>query len=335
MKFSIGRVMNKKTSIVFLITLFFSLNSYSEISIPLPGVPLKNPNIVSDLKGGKAPFVSGSIQEVKALETQKKSVFVAGQSYDQGLGEPITGSDLLKSYGVTIPHSMEGGSSYQRMSNKDLLKRFNNEGTRGFGFYYIRDDYDFFDSSGVYNRTFGDAAPGSIQGGSLHFSFERYWTRKAIWLGWGMNFGVGLAKGKGSFTSGSVVAEQSSTTFTLWTLPVDLGLVLEIPLGSWMKIGLSGGPSVMGLYQHRDDKDNGDSGKRVRQLSYGYFGKANLKISLSHFSPKMAVRSLKSYQMTKTYLTLEARLQSFENFQDEDVSITGSSFGIGFAFEYL
>ncbi len=334
MKYSIGRVMKTRASLTFLLFLF-SLNSYSEISIPLPGVPLKNPRIIEDLKVRKAPFVPESIEENSLPETDEKSVYVTDEEHDQGLGRDITMAEKLRSYGVTIPHSMEGGTSYERMSNRDLLKRFNNEGTRGFSFYYIKDEYDFFDSTGVYDRTFGETASRSMQGGSLHFSFERFWSHRSIWIGWSMNFGVGLAQGKGSFTSGGTVAEKSETTFSLWTLPVDLGLLVEIPVGSWLKIGLSGGPSLMGLYQHRTDKDNGESGKRVRQVSYGYYGKANLKISLSHLAPKLAVRNLKAYQMTKTYLTLEARLQSFENFQDEDVSITGSSFGIGFAFEYL
>ncbi|MFT6069389.1 MAG: hypothetical protein ACJAT2_003705 [Bacteriovoracaceae bacterium] len=335
MKYLIGRVMKTRVSLFFLF-FFFSLNSYSDISVPLPGVPLKNPNIVEDLKVRKAPFVPESIEESSLPKTDKKSIYVTDQEYSQDLGKDITTAEMLRSYGVTIPHSMEGGTSYERMSNRDLLKTFNNEGTRGFSFYYIRDEYDFFDSSGIYDRTFGKTASRSVQGGSLHFSLERYWSHKSIWIGWSMNFGVGLAQGKGSFTnSAGTVVEKSETTFSLWTLPVDLGLLVEIPLGSWLKIGLSGGPSLMGLYQHRNDKDNGESGKRVRQVSYGYFGKANLKISLSHLSPKLAVRNLKSYQMTKTYLTLEARIQSFENFQDEDVSITGSSFGIGFAFEYL
>lgn len=334
MKYLIGKAMNLKVSFLVLVT-FFSLNSYSDITVPLPGVPLKNPNMLENQTGGKAPFVPESIEPIDLPNTKKKSVYVTGQELDQGLGKDITTAEMLRSYGVTIPHSMEGGTSYERMSNRDLLKRFNNEGTRGFSFYYIRDQYDFLDDTGVYERTFGESAKRSVQGGSLHVSFEKYWSHRNIWIGWGMNFGVGLAKGNGSFTSGSVVAEQSETTFSLWTLPVDLGLVLDIPLGSWLKIGLSGGPSVMGLYQHRNDKDNGESGKRVRQVSYGYFGKANLKISLSHFAPKLAVRNLKAYQMTKTYLTLEARYQNFENFKEEDVSISGSSFGIGFAFEYL
>jgi hypothetical protein len=334
MKYLIGKMMNKKAKYLFLL-FFFSINSYSEITIPLPGVPLKNPNSIENLKVQKAPFVPESIEESSPPDTDDKSVYVTGQEYKQGLGSKTTTAEMLRSYGVTIPNSMEGGTSYQRMSDRDLLKRFSNEGTRGFSFYYIRDQYDFFDSSGVYERTFGDTAARAVQGGSLHISFEKYWSHQSVWIGWSMNFGVGLAQGKGSFTSGTAVAEQSETTFSLWTLPVDLGLVLEIPLGTWMKIGLSGGPSVMGLYQHRDDRDNSESGKRVRQISYGYYGKANLKFSLSHITPNLAVQNLKSYQMTKTYLTLEARIQSFENFQDEDVSITGSSFGIGFAFEYL
>lgn len=41
-----------------------------------------------------------------------------------------------------------------------------------------------------------------------------------------------------------------------------------------------------------------------------------------------------SSRITNLYLNLEARQQSYESFQDE-ISISGTSFGIGFTFEYL
>jgi len=42
----------------------------------------------------------------------------------------------------------------------------------------------------------------------------------------------------------------------------------------------------------------------------------------------------RQYSVTKFYLNLEARMNNVSNFQD-DIEVSGSSFGIGFSFEYL
>lgn len=335
MKSLIGLVMSKSHSVVVL-TFLFSFNSLAEISLPLPGVPIDDSVLERRMKESKtnSAFVPGDEFEEVDIKTKKKSVYVPEDTDEAGLDSQVTTREKLKNFGSTVPHSMEGGESYERLSNRDLLYQFQGEGSKSFGFYYIQDTYDVSDANGIYQRTYGDNVSQAMRGGSVHLSYERYWVHNKVFLGWGMNFGVGLSQGKGSFTSSGVATEQSTTKFSLWTLPLDLGLVFEVPLGNWLKIGISGGPSAMGLYQHRDDKDNREGGKHLRQVSYGYYGRANLKISMSHFMPSQAVRNLKAYTMTKMYLTLEARMQEFNNFQD-DLSITGQSFGLGFAFEYL
>ena len=90
----------------------------------------------------------------------------------------------------------------------------------------------------------------------------------------------------------------------------------------------------MGISQSRDDKERGEDEKHRRQYSFGYFGHAKAQISLSSLFHDLAFGGFSQYQMTNMYLNLEARHQSYENFQD-DISITGTSFGIGFTFEYL
>lgn len=327
--------MSKKTRIVFFFLLFI-FSAHAEISIPLPGVPLENPNPVEALETDDEtiPFVPGIGYEDQTFKTKKKTTSIPEEGIESGLDEEISKRERLKSWGLSLPDTLANSSTYNRLNDRELLSRFQGEGEYSFGFYYIRDEYDVGDTSGVYERTYGENVPQAMRGGSLHVSFERYWIHSSVFIGWAMNFGVGLSQGKGNFTSGGVTAEQSNTKFSLWTLPADIGLVFELPLGSWLKVGVSGGPSVMGLYQHRDDKENKEGGKHLRQVSYGYYGRANLKISLSHFMPQLSVRNFRAYTMTKTYLTLEARVQNYENFQD-DVSISGSSFGLGFTFEYL
>lgn len=332
MKFLTGLAMSKSLSFVFLI---WSSIAFAEITLPLPGVDMGQKSPYEEMKPtSDSPFLPSTDEEMKIEDSKKKSVHIPLEEFDADLDTPVTIREELKDYGMTMPGTLEGGTSYQRMSDKDLLYRFQGEGSRNISFYYINDAYDVTDTTGVYERTFGENQPRVMRGGSFHMSFEKFWIHNKVFLGWGMGFGVGLAQGRGSFTSGGVAAEQSETTFSLWTLPVDLGLVFEIPLGNWLKIGLSGGPSAMGLYQHRDDKDNDEDGKRIRQISWGYHGRANLKISLSHFMPGQAVKNMKAYEMTKMYLTLESRLQEFSNFKD-NVSISGASFGLGFSFEYL
>jgi len=90
----------------------------------------------------------------------------------------------------------------------------------------------------------------------------------------------------------------------------------------------------MGLAQSRNDKNNGDPDQHKRQVSYGYFGHAKAQISLSALFHGLAFEGFSQYQMTNMYLNFEARHQSYSNFQD-DITIKGTSFGIGFTFEYL
>ena len=90
----------------------------------------------------------------------------------------------------------------------------------------------------------------------------------------------------------------------------------------------------MGLYQSRTDLDRDNDDRYRRQISYGYFGQAKVQISVSAFFSGIAFSTYSESDMAGMYLNLEARTQSYENFQD-DISITGSTFGLGFTFEYL
>lgn len=328
--------MNKKVRLSAFLFLF-TFSVAADISIPLAGVPLANPNIVNDIDtdGVEGPFVQGTNQKYSNdFSSSKESVALPDQGIDSGLETKTSELEQIESNGYKLPMSLKTGSSYQRLNNNELLSRFHEKGSRNFSFFYLNDNYDISDKAGIYQRTFDNNAPKSMRGGSLNISLDDFWTHDSVFVGWEVNVGIGLSKGNGSFTSGGVIAERSNTTFSLWSVPVDLGLVFEVPLGRWLKVGVSGGPSVMGLFQNRNDKENNEKGKRVRQASFGYYGTANFKVSMSHLVPLQSVRNFKAYEMTKMYLTFQLRFQEFSNFND-DLTITGTSFGLGMTFEYL
>ena len=161
--------------------------------------------------------------------------------------------------------------------------------------------------------------------------FNSYFHRGFFDLAYGYNLGVGFASGRGVFANSQ---EKSDARVDLWQAPFDLSATIEMNITRYIKIALSGGPSAMFLMQVRNDRDDGEKGKRRRQIGYGYFGSAKFKISLSEMFEDNAFALLRDSNVSRYYLNLEARTQNLDNFQDE-IKITGNSFGLGFSFEFL
>jgi len=229
------------------------------------------------------------------------------------------------------PYEFENRPSQISGGHKNLFKKIYDKGNSSFGFSYVRDSYDVSDSRDIFQSTF-ERSSDSVRGGTLHFEFDKNFYKGVIDINYGVGVGIGLSQGKGSFASSA--NEESSATFSLYTLPLDFRIGIDILENQYFKVSFSGGPSVMGLYQSRDDKDSGDFGKRLRQYSFGYFGQAKLKVSLAAFSEKIISDNFAIRDVTNMYLDLQMRIQNFDSFQDE-LTINGSSFGIGFSFDYL
>lgn len=214
-------------------------------------------------------------------------------------------------------------------TNREIVKEVSNQKSKVFSFYYIRDDYDIKDSRGVFQQTYVDDQS-AVRGGSLMFSLERALYNSWINILWGANAGFGLSQGNGRFVDGT----RSDAKFSLWTLPVELGLTLEIPISNWFTLSAEAGPSAMGLYQVRSDFESGAKGKRRRQVGTGYYAEAKFKLSLSNIFSGTGFDYFSEYGISNTYLDIIARMQDYGNFQD-DITITGQSLGIGFTFDYL
>jgi hypothetical protein len=226
--------------------------------------------------------------------------------------------------------SLDNKNSYYNIKQDTIFQNVYDKGDRAFSFFYVKDDYDVVDETGVFQRTFEDST-GSVRGGNLMFSMMKYWYRGRIQVAGAINFGFGYSEGRGIFETSR---ETSETTFSLWALPLDAALSFEIPVGRFFNLALSGGPSALGLYQLRDDREQGDAQKRKRQVSWGYHAMGKVKISISNLLKSSSKELYSEYDVTNFYLDLILRYQNFENFQD-NITISGTSVGIGFTFDYL
>ena len=191
--------------------------------------------------------------------------------------------------------------------------------------------YSYEDSDNTFKTTFEESKKGH-KIGTLHFAGGAYWSKGAINTGWILGAGVGWNYGKGIF---GATGEVSVVDFNLWTFPIDALMNFEIRTGRYLKIGLRVGPSALGLLQTRSDRTYGEEQKQRRQAGIGYAGVAKLQFNLSAFSSDIGMEMYNSYQISDFYMNIEARVQNYSKFKEEGLAVNGSSFGLGFTFEYL
>ena len=194
---------------------------------------------------------------------------------------------------------------------------------------FFQNNFDYTDTRGIYSKTF-DSNSGA-KGGSLHLSMDKYIYKGALNLGYGGGFGLGYSTGKGIFTDDGTV---STTRFNLYSLPLDLRLLVELPIGQVLKLSLAGGPSAMGLVQNRSDRDDGDSDKERKQVGFGYFAEGKMKLNLSHIFTDTGFSYYRDHEVSFMSVDLAIRTQNYSGFADE-LEISGMSYGLGFTFEFL
>ena len=232
--------------------------------------------------------------------------------------------------GYTVPGFYEKSENFLELDKSQMANDFRKYSSSGINITFIKDDFSYGSTNDIINKTISEGHK-HIKGGTLHIRGDYYINRTFLLnTFWGVGAGIGYNSGLGIFVNG----ERSNTLFKFWEVPIDFSLGLEIPLTSWFKISGAGGPSVMTLFQNRDDLLSGEKGKNKSQISYGEFANAQFKINIGGLSDQTAYDLFTSSRITNLFLNLEARYQNYQNFQD-NIKISGTSFGIGFTFEYL
>lgn len=279
---------------------------------------------------GSSPYIVEGEKE----ESVEKSAGGGEPDYHFSPHGEVTIKDAEKKefegIGYTLPGTFEKQENYIETDRAQMSKDFRKYSTSGINIAFIKNGYDYQSTNDIINRTIGEGYK-SMKGGSGYFRHDSFVLRTMLLnLHWSIGMGVGFNTGKGIFSTG----ERSQTTINLWEVPIDGGLGMEVPISSWFKFAGTAGPSVLGLLQSRNDFQRGEKGKRKIQYSPGYFVNAQFKVNLAGFNPDTAYDLFTSSEITNLYMNLELRHQNYSNFQDP-ISISGTSFGVGFTFEYL
>lgn len=266
---------------------------------------------VEDVLGKEAPIVEEAIPEKKLSEKEKKRI------------------ELLD-VGQTLGETGSLNTTYQKIDKKEFTRKMRSVSRGSFNLSYQPNDYDYLSQGNIINETMGGYHAG--KGGTVHFRHDSYVTnQRFLNTFWSGGLGIGLSTGKGIFVNGS----RSSATFNLWQIPAEVGLGFEIPVFSLIKINLSGGGGAMALMQNRNDYQRGEKHKRRIQVSPGYYVLGEFKISLTSFSNQVAYDIFTASNITNILLNVELRYQSYKDFKEESLAISGGSVGLGLTFEYL
>ncbi len=320
------KIMGNSLIFFLILTACLNVNAYDADQL-MPGKTDDN-SLENNLKKYKSnkTFLSNGSEEADYEKYKGKSSHLSGQS-----DGAVKKSGLNnKTSGIRVLGAVEDSTSLIEYSNEELVKKYRNTGKTNFSFSYFMDNNSYEDTSDTFDRTFDTSSEGT-KGGSLIISGENYLSRGMLNVTWGMNAGAGFNTGKGIFANS---AQLSDVKFNLWTFPVDLTMGFEIPIGSWLKLTASGGPSALGLWQTRSDRESGDKDKERRQVGFGYAATAKVKFNFSTIFPDTGVEMTSSYDLSDFFMNLEIRTQSYDNFGD-DIKISGTSIGIGFTFEFL
>ncbi len=236
----------------------------------------------------------------------------------------------LEDIGYTTPGTYENSDNFLTFDKKDMAKNFRKHSSGALNITYIKNDYSYESQNDIINRTIGEGYK-HVKGGALYVRSDQYFFRRDyVNTYWSLGGGIGYNSGRGIFITG----ERSDTTFRLWEIPIDLGLGIEIPIYHWFKISGTAGPSATVLYQSRDDISAGEKGKNKMQWSYGQFANAQFKFNLTGMSDRLANQLFNESKLTNLCMNLEVRYENYSHFQDP-IKVSGTSFGIGFTFEYL
>lgn len=334
--FFIGKVkkmkMYKVKNLIFFSFLFYSQVQADDLNQIVSGADIEDvlgtmKSVVND------PYVAHKNETGEIENYQIKDNANEDFIFNSKFKEVSVNDDSRLNYGnvgYTVPGFYEKSEQFLEINKAEMAADFRKLSSSGLNISFIKDDFSYESSNDIINKTISEGHK-HLKGGALHLRNDHYINRTSFlntFLGFGA--GVGYNSGLALFSNG----ERSNAVFKLWEVPVDLSLGLEIPITSWFKIAGAAGPSAIALIQNRDDLISGEKGKNKLQVSHGQFANAQFKINISRFSQQTAYDLFTSSRITNLFLNFEARYQKYQNFQDI-IKISGTSYGVGFTFEYL
>jgi hypothetical protein len=323
---------SKYVLMLFLIVITFEQAFCADLEQVVSGAEVENSLETMKTEGSSPYLGQENISDQNEMSKVNASVD-SNYLFNENIKPVSVKDDPRKKYedvGYTLPGSYDKSENYLENDKLEMVKDLRKQSSSSMNIAFIKDGFSYQSTNNIINKTIGDGYK-HVKGGTIHLRSDQYFIRTALLnTFWCVGAGVGFNTGRGLFING----ERSTTTFKLWEAPLDLGIGLEVPVTSLFKISGAAGPSIMGLMQNRNDIGTGEKGRNKIQASYGQFANAQFKFNLSALSTETAYELFTSSKITNLFFNLEARYHSYKNFLDP-VVISGTSFGIGFTFEYL
>ncbi len=289
-------------------------------------------SIIKNLKTSEDSYLFTDEDYEDKFGSDNSSAFVNGSSSDV---MSKMDSSKSKTTGYKLPGTFAKSNKLEILSNRERYEKYKSLAKSQFYFSFFKDDFDYTDNRTVFDKTFrnegSSTEDNSRTSGILLFGMSNYLTEGSLKFGYGSNFGVGYNAGRGFFKGTSI---QSNTEFKLWTLPFDITGNAGLNVG-YFSIHAYAGPSVLGLIQSRNDRESGSLKKNRRQIGYGYAAGGSLGVNLSSIFPSIAYSMYRDYDVSKMIFGIHVRNTSYSGFPNDDIEISGLSFGLGFTFEYL
>ncbi len=321
----------QKLCIAFILLILSHCLLASDLEHPVAGAEIEDLISKMEVEEDSVYVDSGSSKDL--VDNLKLKNGSQDYLFNNNLEEVTVNTDPrreFKDFGYNVPGTVERQDSYADLDKSKMAKGFRKVSEGSLNLSFIKNDFSYTSTNDVINRTIGKGPKGK-KGGFLLLRNDSYITRSFILNSfWSLGGGLGFSSGNGIFVNNST----SDAVFKLWQFPLDLGLGLEIPLYTWFKIAGSAGGSGIVIMQNRSDFVSGEKGKRKYQFSPGYYASAQFKINLTGFGSDAAYDAFTSSQITNISMNLEARQVKYAGFNDA-ITLSGTSFGLGFSFEYL
>jgi hypothetical protein len=237
----------------------------------------------------------------------------------------------LSESGYIAPGVLENSPNYLSLNKGEFAKSYRTQSKSAFNFAYFSDSFKYQSENDIISRTIGSGYK-HVKSGLLALRSDQYIYRNFLFdLFWTAGGGLSYNSGRGYFVKGTT----SDTILTFWEAPVDIGIGANLCAYKWFKASAAIGPSVLLLAQNRSDFQNGEKGKNKFQFGYGEFISTQFRILFSGFNDNLSYDLFTSNQITNFSLNLEARYENYKHFQDSSLEVSGTSFGLGFTFEFL
>ncbi|MCB9060265.1 MAG: hypothetical protein H6622_01930 [Halobacteriovoraceae bacterium] len=314
----------------FYLILFFAIPAVSFADQYLGG-QIKDTSVFDRMYKN---FDPSKTKEIKNYPKINKDASVTNQLGKEESEKIIKNPKSKKQIGVLPPGVINTNSNYPTINNRKLYAEYEYSGSKIFSFSLFKDTFDYTSTNDLFNKVFREDASDPEFPAMLKFGFDYFLFRSYIEMTLNVQMGLGYNKGHARFAD-SASTVSSRTSLFLWTLPLDIGLGVELPLYNWLKLSFVGGASALGVWQNRTDLDDEDSDKTYKQIGTGYYAEGRFKINLNKIWVNDGQKMYDQFDITGMFLNLIARMNVYNGFKNENLSVKGMSYGIGFSFEYL